>query len=101
MPRFTFLLACVIGVAVLTAGSSRAEYGSGGTPTSPAQTQANRPQVQKPSEEFGLIVRGQYLIVVNTRPFRRAVPIPPAAKPAPAKKPLPKPPHRQRDRGQP
>jgi hypothetical protein len=92
MTRLTFLLACVFGVAVLTAGSARAEFDSGGAPTNPAQVQGNRPQVQKPSEEFGLIVGGQDLIVANIRAFRRAVPIPPPLKPAPAKKPLPKPP---------
>ena len=50
MPRFTSLFACVFGLAALTAGSARAEYDSGGTPTNPAQMQANRPRAQKPIE---------------------------------------------------
>ena len=44
MPRFLFLLACVFGLAALMVDSARAEYDSGGTPTNPAQAQANRPQ---------------------------------------------------------
>ena len=122
MTRLTYFLACVVGLAALTAGSARAEYDSGGTPTNPAQIQANRPQTVMPIESLELR-RGVFLSTPDGKiiQLQPAVPIflprsdtvpgmnpadleeltkliqalqglqPIAHKPAPAKKPLPKP----------
>lgn len=124
MARFTILLACVFGLAALTAGSARAEYDSGGTPTKPAQIQANRPQPPKQIEwiELTNLLKGQdglrFVVPppVFFPPPPNAVPTldpadaeelkkllqaltgqpPIVVKPAPVKKPLPKPPAKSR-----
>ena len=91
MLRFSFILACVLGLAAVTAGSARAEYDSGGAPANASQMQANRPQPPKQIEwvDLGKLVFAQDGIIIRVQP---AVFVPSRLKPAPAKKPLPKPP---------
>jgi hypothetical protein len=91
MPRFKLLVAYVFGVAALAAGLARAEYDSGGAPANASQVQANRPQPPKQIEwvDLGKLVFAQDGIIIRVQP---AVFVPSRLKPAPAKKPLPKPP---------
>jgi hypothetical protein len=103
MPHFTSLIACVFGVAALTAGSAYAEYDSGGAPTNPAQIQANRPQASKEWIYYQLSLKTTALQLDRFKAeaaeraelnkmmqaLLRTPPIAPS--PAPAKKPLPKP----------
>ena len=90
MLRFSFILACVLGLAAVTAGSARAEYDSGGAPANASQMQANRPQPPKQIEwvELDKFIYAQRGIIIQVQP---PLFFPPPPKPAPAKKPLPKP----------
>jgi hypothetical protein len=112
MPRLTFHLACVFGQAALMAGSAHAEYDSGGTPTNPAQIQANRPQtrngqISDPQDlqksiqaiELTQTLAPEAVLALDPADARELLKLiqaikalqPIAPKPVPAKKPLPKP----------
>jgi hypothetical protein len=98
---FTYLLACVFGLAALTANWARAEYDSGGTPTNPAQMQANRPQPYKKDQIMqrlngGVVsISNSALADLDPQELMKLIKLieelqPVAPKPAPAKKPIPK-----------